>query len=394
LLTVSLALALACTPSKPTQLAQPSSSWPMFRQDVERTGFAEGSVVGKHVMRVWRIPSFNVTRYGAPKGSPSVVGDRLYCGTDTGLFLAARAEDGGVLWQARFGGTSHGIHGSPAVAGDYVYIGAYDGSMNAFERNAGHLVWRRRIGFQVGSSPAVVPEWKMLYSSHEEADGTGDVVALGTARGNVKWRRPTAGHPHSSVAVDVGRARVFVGDNAGTAYAWDAKSGEPAWKRVLETGPAEFEIKTTPTVIPPLGVVVLGAWSGKVYALAEDTGEIVWEQIVGGRLMGSNAYLPATHTLFVGSAAGGLVALDATNGRPRWRHESTAAVLSSPAVSGDGRAVVFGANDGSVTALATVDGHVIWSTRLDGQVSGSPTLVGNRIYVTSREGSLWALETR
>jgi outer membrane protein assembly factor BamB len=366
----------------------------MFRQDVERTGFAEGSVVGKHVTRVWRMPSFNVTKYGAPKGSPSVVGDRLYCGTDTGVFLAARAEDGDVLWQTRFQKTSHGIHGSPAVAGDLVYIGAYDGSMNAFDRDAGHLVWRQRIGYQVGSSPAVVSAWSMLYSSHEEADGTGDVVALDTARGTLKWRQRTAGHPHSSVAIDVGRERVFVGDNAGTAYAFAARTGVPTWRRVLETGPAEFEIKTTPTVIPPLGFVVFGAWSGKVYALAEDTGEIAWEQMVGGRLMGSHAYLPATHTLFVVSAAGGLTALDATTGHERWRHESKASIISSPAVSGDGRAVVFGANDGRVTALSTVDGREIWSTRLDGQVSGSPTLVGNRIYITSREGSLWALETR
>jgi hypothetical protein len=54
-----MAFALACTPRKAEE-----PSWPMFRNDVERSGFAEGSVVGKRVRRVWQIPSFNVTQYG------------------------------------------------------------------------------------------------------------------------------------------------------------------------------------------------------------------------------------------------------------------------------------------------------------------------------------------
>jgi protein-L-isoaspartate(D-aspartate) O-methyltransferase len=68
--------------------------------------------------------------------------------------------------------------------------------------------------------------------------------------------------------------------------------------------------------------------------------------------------------------------------------------MSSPAVSGDGRAVVFGAADGRIYALRAESGDEIWSTWVGGQVSGSPTLVGRRIYITSKKGSLWALETR
>jgi hypothetical protein len=75
----------------------------MFRDDVERCGFAEGSVVGARVERIWQIPSFNVTRCGAAKGSPSEVGELLFCGTHTGRFLAARASDGSIVWQVQLG---------------------------------------------------------------------------------------------------------------------------------------------------------------------------------------------------------------------------------------------------------------------------------------------------
>lgn len=366
----------------------------MFRDDVERSGFAEGSVIGSQVDRIWQIPSFNVTQYGAAKGSPSVVGDLLFCGTDTGRFLAARVSDGTIVWQVQLDRTSHGIHGSPAIVGDTVYIGAYDGTLYAFERATGLLEWRHKVGYQVGSSPAVVPEWAALYSSHEDADGSGYVVALDARTGEELWQRRTLAHPHSSVAVDVKRARVFVGDNLGVVYAFDAHTGEERWRRELDRDGGKADIKTTPTVIPELGRVVFGAWSGKVYALDEDSGAVAWEHEAGGKIMGSTAYLPATETVFAGSPQGRLVALDARSGAARWEHVVRARIMSSPAVSGDGRAVVFGAADGRVYALRTDDGRELWSTWVGGHVSGSPTLVGRRIYVTSMRGSLWALETR
>ncbi len=67
--------------------------------------------------------------------------------------------------------------------------------------------------------------------------------------------------------------------------------------------------------------------------------------------------------------------------------------MSSPALSGDGRAVVLGANDGKLYALRTDTGTELWDLRIGGKVSGSPTLAGNRIYVTAANGGLWALAT-
>jgi protein-L-isoaspartate(D-aspartate) O-methyltransferase len=401
ILVLAVALSGACAAPRAPERAWPrplaqvrDEDWPMFRDDVERSGFAEGSVVGASVERVWQIPSFNVTRYGAAKGSPSVVGDLLFCGTDTGRFLAARVSDGSIVWQVQLDRTSHGIHGSPAIIGDSVYIGAYDGTLYAFERKTGLLQWRQQVGYQVGSSPAVVPEWATLFSSHEEADGSGDVVALDARTGAVRWRQRTRAHPHSSVAVDVRRARVFVGDNLGVVYAFDARTGEERWRRELDRDGGKADVKTTPTVIPELGLLAFGAWSGEVYALDEETGAVAWSHATGGKLMGSTAYLPASQSLFVGSPAGRLIALDARTGQPRWEHDVRASIMSSPALSGDGRVVVFGASDGRLYALAATDGREIWSTWVGGQVSGSPTLVRNRIYVTSKRGSLWALETR
>jgi outer membrane protein assembly factor BamB len=236
----------------------------MFRDDLERSGFAEGSTVGDSVEVLWSIPNFNVTGYGAAKGSPSVVGNMLFCGTDTGRFLAARIDNGEVLWQVRLIPTSHGIHGSPAIVGDVVYIGAYDGTVYAFERMTGLLLWRHKLGFQVGSSPAVVPQWGVVYSAHEESpSGGGFVLALDARTGRELWQSRTSAHPHSSVAVDVARQTVFVGDNRGILYALDAMSGHERWTRELDRADGKTDIKTTPMVVRERGIVVFGAWPAR-----------------------------------------------------------------------------------------------------------------------------------
>jgi outer membrane protein assembly factor BamB len=364
----------------------------MFRDDLERSGFAEGSSVGANVTHLWQIPAFNTTSYGAAKGSPSVAGDMLYCGTDTGRFVAARMSDGAVVWQIQLNQTSHGIHGSPAIVGDKVYIGAYDGTLYAFERQSGLLLWRHKLGYQVGSSPAVVPQWGILYSAHERsAAGGGYLLALDAHTGEELWQQELAAHPHSSAAVDVAKRMVFVGDNLGVIYAFDAFSGRKLWSRELDRRDGKADIKTTPTVIPEHNLVVFGAWSGSVYALDEGSGRTVWEYSIGGRIMGSTAYLPSRELVYVGTPTGQLHAIDARTGSARWVFPVGARVYSSPAVSGDGKAVVFGASDGRVYAVRADSGVLLWSTFVGGQVSGSPTLIGDRIYVTSKQGGLWAL---
>jgi outer membrane protein assembly factor BamB len=365
----------------------------MFRDDVERSGFAEGTTIGSHASVLWHRADFNTTSYGAVKGSPSVVGDLLYCGTDTGRFLAARVADGDVVWQVQLTGTTHGIHGSPAVVGNLVYIGAYDGTLYAFERRSGLLAWRYRLGYQVGSSPAVVPEWGVVFSAHEASpNGGGYVVSLDARTGQEIWRAPTMAHPHSSVAVDVKRQRVFVGDNLGYLYALDARTGDVDWQERLTDGD-KTDIKTTPSVLLDRGLVVFGAWSGKVYALDEDTGATVWKHEIGGRMMASTAYLPSRGLVFAATPTGKLVAMDATDGHERWHFDAAVPVYSSPAVSGDGRAVVFGAVNGTIFAVHTDTGALLWKLPLGSSVTGSPTLVGSRVYVTAAKGSLWALET-
>lgn len=366
----------------------------MFRHDTERSGAAPSSHIGPVIEELWRIPEFNVTKYGAVKGSPAVVDDMLYCGTDTGRFLAVRADTGKLVWQVQIQQTTHGIHGSPAVVGSLVYIGAYDGTLYAFERMSGLLKWQHKLGYQIGSSPLAVAEWGLLFTANEEASGGGHILGLDARTGQELWEHRTDAHPHSSVAADARRGLLFVGDNRGVVHALNGRTGVEAWSIELDREDGKPDIKTTPMVIPERDLLVFGAWTGKVYALSEESGARLWQHQAGGRLMGSTAYSAARGMIYVGSPLGQLHALRVTDGALIWTAALPARIYSSPAVSGDGEAVVFGATDGQLYALRGDNGAELWHYNIGGQVTGSPALTADRIYVTSQHGGLVALRTR
>ena len=374
-----------------------TGDWAMFRRDAARTGFAPDAIVGDVVEELWRIEDFNTTTYGAAKGSASVVDGIVYCGSDTGRFVAADADTGEVIWETQIDETSQGIHGSPAIIGDLVHIGAYNGTVYTYDRHDGTPMWDYKEGFQIGSSPVVVPDWGVLYSSHErDENGGGHLLALDARTGDKLWQWNIRAHPHSSVAVDVDRQMLFVGDNLGIIHGWDAAAGEKAWEVRLdpptEDG-GESDIKSTPTVVGQHGLVVFGAWSTRVHGMDAMTGQEVWSYQTGARIMSSAAYAPGRDAIYVGGFDLKLHAINAADGVGLWTYEAGSGILSSPAVSGDEATVLFGAYNGKLYAVNADDGSERWTWDIGGRVTGSPTLVGDRIYVTAQSSDLVALRT-
>jgi outer membrane protein assembly factor BamB len=369
----------------------------MFRRDAARTGFAPGSSVGNAVEEVWRLENFNTTDYGAAKGSASVADGIVYCGSDTGRFVAVDADTGTIVWEAQIEDTTQGIHGSPAIIGDLVHVGAYNGTIYSYNKDDGTPVWDFTLGFQIGSSPVVVPEWGALYSSHEKSDtGGGHLIAINARTGAPLWQWNIRAHPHSSVAVDVEREMVFVGDNLGIIHAWDATNGQKSWEIKLDPPTpegGESDIKSTPTVVAQHGLVVFGAWSTRIHALDVSTGEEVWSYQTDARIMSSAAYAPTRDVVYVGGFDRKLHAVRAEDGVGVWTFDAGSGILSSPAVSGDEVAVLFGAYNGLLYAVNAEDGSERWTHQIGGRVTGSPTLVEDRVYVTAQGGDLVALRT-
>lgn len=363
-----------------------------YRQDMARTGHLPGVSVADDFELAWELAGLNPGAHTAAKGSPAIVmtsaGPRIIVAGDSGMVYCLDRQ-GHLLWSAYTHSSAFGIHGTPAVADGVVYIGAYEGALYAFALDTGVLLFRTQIGDSIGASP-LVHDGK-VYISVETKVPSGIMAILDAKTGEILWRDDgLRDHPHSSVALDLGRNVMVVGDNSGDLTAWSIEP--PGRKWLFRTGGA---IKGP--ILLHDGVAFFGSWDSYLYAVDVDTGQERWKVKTGGRAMSGAALSPEHGLVFMGSHDSRLYALRAATGEVAWTFETDDRVQSSPTVAG-GR-VLFGSNDGRLYVLDAASGDEIYRFEGRGHVSSSPALLGDRIVFTERRseelpGSMYVLQPR
>jgi len=228
--------------------------------------------------------------------------------TETGLLLEWPKDGPKLLWQVQDVG---GGYSTPSVVRDRIYLLGNEGaeeSVLALAVKDGSRLWAAKLG-KVGhpeqqpsypgarSTPTV--DGKFLFALGSD----GDLVCLETANGKEIW--------HKHLRTDFG-----------------GKYGEWAYAE-------------SPLVDGDKVIVTPGGTNATLVALNKRTGDVIWKCAVPG---GSDAsYSSAVMAEFAGVKqyvqflAGGLVGVDAKNGKLLWLYEKTAkgspAVIITPLVS-------------------------------------------------------------
>ncbi len=158
----------------------------------------------------------------------------------------------------------------------------------------------------------------------------------------------------------VAGGRLFIGSMDGVMYARDATSGAPLWAVSADGSP----IRHSAGVIS--GSVVFSTHAGWTYALDALSGAERWRMSTG-----ASATAPlvddARGRVVVASTDGWLTALDAATGAILWRFDAGAPILTTPALSADGDAVLFGNEAVEAIAVDAGSGAPRWRTQLAGQ---------------------------
>ncbi len=202
------------------------------------------------------------------------------------------------------------IAAAPAVAGELTLAASLGGDIVALGAD-GRVAWRHDARARVYGSP-LVQGGLVIFG----VDG-GEVLALSTARGHVKWRARVEGDADTGAATLGGDALVLSAGRA--SYAW-TKAGKQRWRHT-----SKKKRYAAPAVADD-GLVVLGGQDDH------------------------------------------LVAVDA-NGRESWSVDLGADVDCAPAIGDDG--VIFAATDGGeVFALEPATGRLRWRARVPGRVRG------------------------
>lgn len=281
------------------------------------------------------------------------------------LAAACTAPPARTAWAPPAAGRTAGAHvgarqGRPdpgaQFRGDPAHTGAYP---DAGLRRLGAVAWSVCTGGAVRSSAAVGGEAAYIGS------GDGMLRALDLETGELLWRYDAGAPISSSPAVAGGR--VVVSGRDGVTHAVDAGSGRRLWTvsagpdRPLPWGREGWDyFVASPTVVGD--TVLLAGGDGVLRRVRLEDGTALGETPLGTRLRSSPA--AARGRAFVGGGDGVVYAVDVASGVVVWRHATEGAALSSADFGYDRRTV-----------------------------QSSPAVAGRRVFVGSRDGRLYALDT-
>ena len=310
-------------------------------------------------------------------GTPAIAPDGTLHVADLLGYAYGINPDGSRKW--RYTMTGYGTYSAPAVAPDgTVYVGDDLGYLHAITTD-GTRKWRAQLGSYIDSSPAIAPDGT-IYA----ADDGGRLVALNPANGEIRWtfRMGSSSTPTYTSPVVAPDGTIYCAGSDSRLYAV-TPAGVQKWVYATDF------IFSSPALGAD-GTLYFGvaAPTRRLIALAPD-GTLKWD-FIAGDTVSSSPVIGTDGSLYFGCADNKLYAVSPT-GQLRWAYETGGAIRnSSPIIASDG-AVYVGSLDGKVYCVEPA-GTLRRSFATANEVRSSPILHNGRLYVTSWDFRLYAIE--
>ncbi|MEU8789968.1 serine/threonine-protein kinase [Streptomyces sp. NPDC048643] len=380
---------LAPTVAPPAPSPEAPAGWRPWRFRMSNDVWGTPSVAGDLVY----VTSFEVHALDVATGrrrfktrdvawSMAVADGRIHASDGPTLF-ALDAREGADLWRLS---TDAWVYSLKADRGTVV-TGTRGGGVQAWEASNGQKLWEISGAQTDFESPEAGP------SVH---DGTvyvwkdARLRALDARTGEERWSYPI-GDAASCGGVPVRITPApdgYVYISAGTrVLAVDVASGRVRWHF---EAPAVF--LSPPTFAPGPAVtgggVYLADYLGTVYALDATDGRDRWRIATESRASVEPVLVAAGH-VHVGSGKG-LYTLDAVTGTPKWRFQAGGDLVGAPAVA-EGR-IHFGSTDHLLYTLKADDGRLRWKLATGGEITGAPVVKDGVVYACSKDRCVYALD--
>jgi outer membrane protein assembly factor BamB len=336
---------------------------------------------------------------------------RVFVGSsDRGLY-ALRADDAQGLWRFE---TLGPVQTEPLYdpGEDVVYFGSNDGALYKVAAFDGKLLWRFSTNAEVARRPVLKNGLIYVVNANDT------VVAIEAASGKLRWtqhRRPAFGMEIAGYAGPlVTDERVYVAFSDGRVAAYDPLDGSERWPLVDLSAEAEhsqgdipryLDVDTTPIADTNSSgrVIYVASYAGGVFALDASNGGrvwandratgvtqlVLWQQPAHEPRDGVGPPIPARKLLLASSGTTGLWALATDDGREVWRRALPDGGVSAPVpIAG---AVMVTTTRYGVFLFSPIDGGVIDGLDLSNGVTMIPAVYGRRAYVMSNTGVLLAI---
>ncbi|MFJ8598453.1 PQQ-binding-like beta-propeller repeat protein [Streptomyces shenzhenensis] len=314
--------------------------------------------------------------------SMAVADGRIHASDGPTLF-ALDAREGSDLWRLS---TDAWVYSLKADRGTVV-TGTRGGGAQAWEAAGGQKLWEIsgcQTDFEAPEAGPAVHDGTVFVWQDAR------LRALEARTGEERWAYPI-GDAASCGMVPVRLTHAPDGSvyiSAGSrVLAIDVASGLVRWHF---EAPAVF--LSPPAFVPGPAVtgggIYLADYLGTVYALDAADGRDRWRIATEARSSIEPVLVAAGH-VHVGSGKG-LYTLDAVTGTPKWRFQAGGDIVGSPAVA-EGR-IHFGSTDHLLYTLKADDGRLRWKLATGGEITGSPVVTDGVVYACSKDRCVYALD--
>ena len=341
-------------------------------------------------------PTTNIGVIPAPGDWPMYQGDPAHSGY---VSEGQSAPAGQVEWQFQ---TNAPLYVAPSVVGDTVYLSTGDKRIVALDAETGETKWEYAVTGPVNSSPAVAGN--LVFVGLRD----GRLLALDKLIGTLAWEFQTGDLVYGSPAVHQGV--VYIGSGDFHVYALDALTGDVRWSR--KTG---GRVVASPAVSD--NVVAVISQNQRIYIYDARTGgfrlDYLTRDVRGAPSLDDDlAYvgnsrsivyaidLKQRHLPFEKTARfirtqlffwGFWNTLPPIKGFEWGFREPGEIFLGTPAL--DGEKVYVISESGGVYALNKSNGERVWKFKADSDVRSDPSLAENTLYFADTEGTVYGLDT-
>ncbi|MFF1293272.1 MULTISPECIES: PQQ-binding-like beta-propeller repeat protein [unclassified Streptomyces] len=314
--------------------------------------------------------------------SMAVADGRIHASDGPTLF-ALEAREGADLWRIQ---TDAWVYSLKADRGTVV-TGSRGGGVQGWEASGGQKLWELTGAQTDFETPEAGPA---LHDGTVYVWQDARLRALDARTGDERWSYPI-GDAASCGGVPVRVTPApdrYVYVSAGTrVLALDVANGHVKWHF---EAPAVF--LCPPAFVPGPAVtgggVYLADYLGTVYALDAADGRDRWRIATEARASIEPVLVVAGH-VHVGSGKG-LYTLDAVTGTPKWRFQAGGDIVGAPAVA-EGR-IHFGSTDHLLYTLKADDGRLRWKLATGGEITGAPVVKDGVVYACSKDRCVYALD--
>jgi outer membrane protein assembly factor BamB len=336
---------------------------------------------------------------------------RVFVGSSDGGLYALRADDAHGLWRFE---TLGPVQSEPLYdpGEDVVYFGSNDGAIYKVAAFDGKLLWRFATNAEVARRPVLKNGLLYVVNANDS------IVAIEAGTGKLRWtqhRRPAFGMEIAGYAGPlVTDQRVYMAFSDGHVAAYDPIDGSERWPLVDLSAEAEhsqgdvpryLDVDTTPVAdTTTVGrVVYVASYAGGVFALDASNGGRVWvnDRVTGVTQLvlwqqpahqprdGVGPDVPPRKLLLASSGTTGLWALATDDGREVWRRKLPDGGVSAPVpIAG---AVMVATTRYGVFLFSPLDGGVIDGLDLSNGVTMIPAVHGRRAFVMTNTGVLLSI---